>query len=118
MAALLLASVGIYGLIGFASAQRFKEFGLRAALGASRRRIFGMVLLQALRSVLLAICIGMPLSYVAAPTLRSLLVGIQPHDWASFVTVPFVLITFALLASTLPAWRATRADPATCLRTE
>ncbi|MGI8745474.1 MAG: FtsX-like permease family protein [Bryobacteraceae bacterium] len=117
-AAICLAVIGVYGLLAYVAAQRTREIGLRIALGANRGAIFRMILAQGSRVVLLGLCAGLPLAYAVAPLLRSLLVGVQPHDWVTGISVPCLLFSVALIACGIPAWRATRIDPAESLRME
>jgi putative ABC transport system permease protein len=114
--ALLLAAIGVYGVVSFGVAQRTREIGLRMALGAGAASVQGMVLKQGLRLVAAGLSIGLVLALVAARFLESLLFGVSGRDPATFVIVPLVLAAVALVACLLPARRATRLDPLVALR--
>jgi putative ABC transport system permease protein len=116
--ALVLAAVGIYGLMAFAVAQRTNEIGLRLALGASRVNVIGLILREA--SLLAAAGLGMGLVGVAlvGRTMRSTLYGVGATDFSVIVTVGLLLFGTALFASYLPARRAARIDPMAALRSE
>jgi predicted permease len=114
--ALLLAAIGVYGVVSFGVAQRTREIGLRMALGAGARSVQGMVLKQGLRLVAAGLSIGLVLAVVEARFLESLLFGVSGRDPLTFALVPLVLAVVALVACLLPARRATRLDPLTALR--
>ena len=114
--ALLLAAIGVYGVVSFGVAQRTREIGLRMALGAGSASVQGMVLKQGLRLVAAGLSIGLVLALVAARFLESLLFGVSGRDPATFAIVPVVLAGVALVACLLPARRATRLDPLVALR--
>jgi predicted permease len=116
--ALVLASIGIYGVISYAVAQRTQEFGIRLALGAQPRNVFSMVLGQGARLALLGIVLGFIAAFAATRLMASLLFGVQPTDPITFVAVPSLLMGVALLACYIPARRATRVDPLVALRYE
>jgi ABC-type antimicrobial peptide transport system permease subunit len=115
---LLLAALGIYGVIAYAVLQRTQEIGLRMALGASRRAIVAFVLRRALGLGL----VGLVLGSLAAVALNRLLVGLLPEitplEPAILATATAVLLTCMIVAGALPAWRAARVDPLVALRTE
>jgi putative ABC transport system permease protein len=117
-AALLLAALGLYGVINYNVAQRTREIGLRAALGAQSPQILRMVIGQGMRLV----GIGAVLGFIAASALAQLisaqLFQVSSVDPATFALSGLVLGATALLASYIPAWRATRVDPMTALRDE
>lgn len=115
---LVLACVGIYGVVSYAVAQRRRELGVRMALGASRSAVMIMVLGQSGRVVCSGIAIGLVGAYFAVRIMTALLYGVEARDAATFVTVPIVLCMTALLASIAPALRATRVDPVTALRSD
>ena len=117
-AALLLASLGVYGVMSYAVSQRATEIGIRLALGAERGAVLRMVLLQALRPVGAGVAMAMPLALGAASWLRSLLFGISPQDPPTIAVACFALITAAALAAYLPARRAANLDPLKALRCE
>jgi predicted permease len=114
--ALLLAIVGIYGVLSYAVSQRMPEFGIRLALGAQRAQVWGMVLRQAGVLVLAGAAIGLVVARLSTTAMQSLLFGIAPTDYATFGVVTALLGTTALVACAWPAFRATRADPVTVLR--
>jgi putative ABC transport system permease protein len=114
--ALLLATVGIYGVIGYAVSRRTNEIGLRMALGAEVTDIFRMVLRQAFVLTLAGIAVGVSGAASLTRLLTSLLFEVPPTDPLTFASVAVGLMGVALLASYLPAWRATRVDPTVALR--
>jgi putative ABC transport system permease protein len=116
--ALVLASVGIYGVIAYGVAQRTQEFGIRIALGASRRDVLGLVLGQGTRLTLLGIGLGIIASLLVTRLLATLLYGVSPTDPFTFGAVALLLAFVALLACYIPARRATRVDPMVALRYE
>jgi len=109
--ALLLASVGMYGVISFLVVQRTHEIGVRMALGAQRSDVLKMVVGHAARLLLIGAAIGLPLAFFSNSALRTLLYKVSPFDISIFLIVTAVLAGIGLLASYLPAVRATRADP-------
>jgi putative ABC transport system permease protein len=116
--ALLLAAIGIYGVMAQFVAQRTHEIGIRVALGARRFDVVRLVLGQGVRLVLLGLAIGMVVAAAATRLLRSLLYGISSSDPVTFVFVASLLIGVVLLACFVPTWRATRVDPMIALRYE
>jgi predicted permease len=119
--ALLLASVGIYGVISYSMARRVREIGIRMALGAERRDVLRMVLGQGLGMALAGVGIGVPGAWMLTRVLASfshLLYGVRPADPLTFVVVLLVLLSTALLACAIPARRAARLDPMAALRHE
>jgi putative ABC transport system permease protein len=115
---MLLATLGIAGLLAYNAAQRMQEFGLRAALGASRRNLIGMVLRDCLRTSGTGIAVGFTLSLAATRVLSALLYDTSPLDPATFLAVPSLLLLVAIGAAVFPAWRVIHADPITALRAE
>jgi predicted permease len=116
--ALLLASVGIYGVIAYASAQRAREFGVRIALGANDRHVLRDVLGGALRLTTLGVALGLAASLALTRVLQSQLYEVSPTDPAVLAGISLLLTAVALVASYLPARRATAVDPITALRAE
>jgi predicted permease len=114
--ALLLASIGIYGLLAYMVGQRSREIGLRMALGAGRADVLRLFFKKGVVLASLGIAAGVIFSASAASTLASLLYGVRPHDPVVFLAVPVLLLTVAALASYLPARRATKVDPMRALR--
>jgi putative ABC transport system permease protein len=116
--ALSLAAIGIYGVVAYSVTQRTHEIGVRMAVGARPRDVQRMVLGQGCRLALLGVAIGSVLALVAARTMRGLLFHVSPTDPMTFVSVAAGLIGVAVLASYIPARRATRVDPMVALRGE
>jgi putative ABC transport system permease protein len=114
--ALVLAGTGLYGVISYSVAQRTHEIGLRMALGATRADILRMVLRRGLVLAGAGVTAGVILAASAASMMSSLLYGVRPHDPTVFVGVPGLLFAVAVLASYLPARRATKVDPMLALR--
>jgi putative ABC transport system permease protein len=114
--ALLLASIGIYGLLAYMVGQRSREIGLRIALGARRTDILKLILGKGLVLAAVGILSGVFLAASGASMMASLLYGVRPHDPAVFLAVPLLLQAVALLASYIPARRATKVDPILALR--
>ncbi len=114
--ALLLASIGIYGLLAYMVGQRSREIGLRLALGAQRADILRLVLGKGVVLAGLGIVTGVIFSASTASMMASLLYGVRPHDPAVFLMVPLLLLVVAIAASYIPAWQATKVDPIVALR--
>ena len=114
--AMVLAAVGIYGVMSYSIAQRTREIGLRIALGAQKSDVLKMILRQGLRFVAAGLAIGLAASFVLTRVMASLLFGISATDPATFVSISLVLIAVALLASYIPAVRAMKIDPMLALR--
>jgi ABC-type antimicrobial peptide transport system permease subunit len=114
--AMLLSSIGIYGLLVYMVGQRSREIGIRVALGAQRSDILTLILGKGLLLVGVGIAIGLVLASAAAPLIATLLYGVHPFDVTVFVTVPLVLMFAAFLATYIPARRATMVDPIIALR--
>ncbi|MBI3886397.1 MAG: ABC transporter permease [Opitutae bacterium] len=120
--ALLLASVGLYGIMSFSVNQRTQEFGIRMALGADANRILGLVLRQGLWQVGLGLSLGLGSAFLlgtlGADGIQNFLFGVSPVDPATYASVGLLLATVSLLATFVPARRATRVSPLTALRSE
>lgn len=114
--ALLLAALGVYGVLAYTVASRTRELGVRLAVGAPRGRLFAMVLRDGLRPVALGLAAGLPLAFAGAALGRSLLFGVAPADPPTYAATVAVLGAVALAACLVPAARATRVDPLVCLR--
>ncbi len=114
--ALVLACIGIYGVISYSVAQRTREIGVRVALGATRLNIFGMILGQGARLAGLGIAIGVAVALGVTRMMSSFLYDVRPADPATFVVVCVILLSVAALACYLPARQATRVDPLIALR--
>ena len=116
--ALLLAMIGMYGVISYNVAQRTQEIGIRIALGAQRRNIFEMVLGHGLRLAVLGIAIGLAAAFAVTQVMTSFLYGVQATDPLTFTAVALLLVLVALFACYIPARRAMRVDPMVALRYE
>jgi predicted permease len=116
--ALLLAVIGIYGVISYSIGERSHELGLRMALGAQRGQVLGLVLRQAMVLSLIGVVIGIAGSFVATPLLSRFLYGVKPHDVLTLVLVSSLLMAVTFVASYVPARRATKIDPMRTLRHE
>lgn len=116
--ALVLAAVGIYGVMSYAVAQRTREIGLRMALGAQPAHVLKLVVGQGLKLVLIGVGIGLVASLLMTRAMSSLLFGISPTDPATLTVISVVLTAVAVLASYLPARRATKVDPLVAFRFE
>jgi putative ABC transport system permease protein len=116
--ALLLASIGLYGVASYAVSQRTREIGVRMALGAQPSSVVGLVLGHGMILVAAGLAIGLVAAYAAAGLMQSLVIGISPRDPVTFAGTAAVLGVIALLATYIPARRATRIDPLIALRTD
>lgn len=116
--AILLAVVGLYGVVSGGVLQRTNEIAIRMAVGASRREVLAMVLARGLRPVITGVLIGLPAAVVAVRFLRSQLFETSPSDPLTLIVIPLMLLFIASLASFAPAFRASRMDPMVSLRTE
>ncbi len=116
--ALLLASLGIYGVMSFNVSQRTNEIGVRMALGAQAQDILRLIFGQTARLVSVGLVIGLACAFAGSRLLRSLLFDISPNDPATYVIIPLVLAAVGALASFLPARRATKVNPISALRSE
>jgi ABC-type antimicrobial peptide transport system permease subunit len=116
--ALLLAAIGIFGVISYGVVQRQREIGVRMAVGASQRDVLQLIVAGALKLAGGGIIIGIAGALVLGRLMQSLLFGVQPFDPFTFVSGSLVLMVVALAASVLPAYRAARTPPAAVLNTE
>ncbi len=116
--ALILAAIGIYGLMAYSVQQRTQEMGIRMALGADRSRIRGLVVWQGMRLAIIGVVLGVAAAFGLTRFLAGFLYGVKSWDPLAFVTVPVVLSAVALLAVWFPATRASRLDPQQALRIE
>lgn len=118
MAAVLLASVGVYGVLAFTVAQRTREFGVRRALGADQGGIVGLVLKQGVKQLAIALPIGLLLAFGLGSILRNVLANVSALDPISFIGVPILLVGVVIAASFIPARRAASINPMAALRYE
>ena len=116
--AMVLAMIGLYGVMSFVVTQRSRELGVRVALGAATRDVLGLVMREGARLAATGVAIGLVAALLLTRVMRSLLFGVSVTDPATFIVAPLLLIAVALLASYLPARRATRVDPIEALRAE
>jgi predicted permease len=116
--ALLLAMIGLYGVMTYAVTRRTREIGVRIALGAESRGVIALVLRETLTLVLLGAAIGVPAAFAAGRLGEALLFGLRPSDPSTMILAAAILFAVALVAGLLPARRATRVDPLTALRAE
>ncbi|MDP7340398.1 MAG: FtsX-like permease family protein, partial [Vicinamibacterales bacterium] len=117
-AALLLAAIGIYGLMAYSVEQRTQEIGIRLALGAETGQVWKMVVMQGMRLVTVGVVVGLASAFGLSRLVASLLFGVETSDPVTFVSVPVVLTLVAMVAVMLPAGRASRVDPNLALRCE
>ncbi|HET7275724.1 MAG TPA: ABC transporter permease [Longimicrobiaceae bacterium] len=116
--ALLLAAVGLYGVVAFTVAQQTREIGVRMALGAGGGDVLRLVVVRAMLVTLAGVGVGLAGALAATRSMEGLLYGVSAFDPATFITVPFLLLIVSLLASYIPARRATRVDPIVALRAD
>jgi ABC-type antimicrobial peptide transport system permease subunit len=116
--ALLLAAVGIYGVVAYGVTQRLREFGIRVALGATRVEVTWLVVWQGTSMAVVGSVVGVVLAIAAAGVMSNLVYGVAPTDVLSIVSATVVLMTVASLASYIPARRAAAVDPGVTLRSE
>ncbi len=116
--ALLLAAIGLYGLIAYSVAQRTREFGIRTALGASAHEVLALVLREGATLIAFGLALGLAGSFAATRLLRTMIFETSLHDPLVFLAVPLLLAAVAAFACYLPARRATKVDPIIALRTE
>jgi ABC-type antimicrobial peptide transport system permease subunit len=117
-AALVLAAIGVYGLMSYSVEQRTQEIGIRLALGAAVSQVRNMVIVQGMTLALAGVVIGLIAAVALAKLIESLLFGVSARDPLVFVAMPVILAAVALIAVWLPALRATRIDPIDALRRE
>jgi ABC-type antimicrobial peptide transport system permease subunit len=116
--ALLLAVIGVYGVKSYVVSRRTREFGIRIATGAHPRALLWQVMREGSRTTIVGIAIGLLLALGAGQILRGILYGVDSFEPLVLVTAPLVLLAASLLASFVPALRATRVDPVVALRVE
>jgi ABC-type antimicrobial peptide transport system permease subunit len=116
--ALLLACVGLYGLLSFEVARRTREIGIRMSLGAERRDVTNLIIMRGMKLTAAGVCAGAAGGLALTRVLSSLLYDVKPSDLPTYLFVALLLTGVALLASYIPARRATKVDPMTALRHE
>jgi ABC-type antimicrobial peptide transport system permease subunit len=116
--ALVLAAIGIYGVIAYSVVQRTREIGIRMALGADRTNVLRLILRQGARIGMLGLLLGTAAAYLSTHALSSMLYGVDPHDPLIFAAIAVSLFVVVVMASYIPARRATRVDPLIALRYE
>ncbi len=114
--ALLLAAVGIYGVMAYSVTLRTHEIGIRMALGADARQVLALILAHGLKLALAGVALGLGAAFACTRFIASMLYNVQPTDAITFAAVSALLVATAVLASLIPAWRASETDPATTLR--
>jgi len=115
---LILAAVGLYGLLSYLVTERANEIGIRMALGAQQSAVMRIMLVDGLRPSVVGLMLGLFGGAVCAQLIRSLLSGVRPLDWNVFVGAAVVVVVTAMWSCTYPEWRAARVDPMTALRCE
>lgn len=118
VAGLLLAALGVFGVVSLTVSRRFREIGIRLALGSTRRRVVRLVLREGVVLALAGLVVGLPLAFAGSGLLSGLLFGVSRADPITYLAVAAILVGAAAIGSGWPAWRATRADPMVALRGE
>ena len=116
--ALLLAAIGVYGVLSYSVSQRTQEIGVRMALGAGRGAVLRLVIVQGIRLAIIGVMIGVVGSFFVTPFIGAQLVNVSPSDPFSFIAVSIFLTAVAFVASYVPARRAMGVDPLVALRAE
>jgi putative ABC transport system permease protein len=116
--AFFLAALGLYGILAYSVEQRVREIGVRVALGANKREIFRLIIGNGMRLTLMGAAVGVPLALALTRLMRGMLSGVSSTDPVTYIAVVGMLVISALLASYMPARRATRVDPIVALRAE
>ena len=116
--ALLLACIGLYGILAYGVASRTNEIGIRMALGAARRNVFWLILREALLLVIAGVAVGLPMIFAVTRLAATLLFGLTPTDPISLLFAALLMLVVAMVAGYLPSRRATRVDPLVALRYE
>jgi ABC-type antimicrobial peptide transport system permease subunit len=116
--ALTLGAIGIYGVAAYSVQQRIREIGIRMAIGATRIEILSVFFVQGVKPALIGVLLGLIVSFGLARVMSGLLYCVTVHDPISFLLTPLILILCTAIASLVPAYRATRIDPVSALRSE
>src|SRR5207248_2657634 len=116
--ALVLAAIGIYGVLSYTVRQRVREIGLRMALGAPPARVLGMVIVEGMKPTMIGLAIGVASAVALGRLMTTLIFGVTTRDAVTFSTVSMIVVAVGLAASAVPAYRATRVDPLEALRSE
>jgi len=116
--ALVLATIGIYGVMAYLVSQGTREIGIRMALGASQRNVLSLVVRQGMALALSGVMIGLAAAFLLTRLMRSLLFGVEAADLITFAAISLLVLLIGLLASYIPAQSATRIDPIVSLRCE
>jgi ABC-type antimicrobial peptide transport system permease subunit len=116
--ALLLAALGIYGVMSYLVAQRTNEIGIRMALGANRKDVMNLILKHGIMLAIVGVTIGIVASFALTRLMSDLLFGVSPTDPATFIVIPIVLIFVAFISCFFPARSATKVDPIVALKYE
>jgi len=114
--ALVLAAVGIYGVLSYTVRRRVREIGIRMALGASHSDVLKMVVSDGMKPILIGVVMGLAAAFALSRLVASLVFGVHPTDPLTFSAVAVILITVGVLANIVPAYRATRIEPVRTLR--
>ncbi len=118
LVALVLAAVGVYGVVSYSVARRTREIGIRLALGANSVRVVRMMVHEGVGPAMLGIVVGLTVAFGATVALEGMLFGVSRTDPFTFIAIPATLLIVAIVASWIPSTRATRVDPTKALRTE
>jgi ABC-type antimicrobial peptide transport system permease subunit len=116
--ALVLATVGIYSVLAYTVRQRVREIGIRMALGAPGRGVLRLVVIEGLKPTLAGVVLGLVLAAALVRVMSTLLFGVDQHDPGTFSLVALLMLAVGIVATLVPAWRATRVDPIVTLRAE
>jgi putative ABC transport system permease protein len=116
--ALVLSAIGIYGVMSYTVSQRNRELGIRIAMGATRRNVLRLIIIQGLKLIALGVGFGLLGAFAVSRIMRGLLYSVSPTDLLTFLLVPLFLTGVAIVACLIPAHRATRVDPLGALRNE
>ena len=114
----MLASVGIYSVLAYTVRQRVREIGIRMALGAPTAGVLRLVVIEGLKPTLIGVVLGLVLAAVLVRVMTTLLYGVDQHDPGTFTAVAALMLIVGIIATLVPAYRATRVDPIVTLRSE